>query len=172
MNRVLFGVAALSLTAALFPATASATTHLLPQVKSMSGCLVKPGTGKRPIAHLTVCGANYTDVLLAVNARRETYAVAVGIHRAQHRPIQACRCAAGLVLQKAQQVAQFTRRRFRDWWANPKTSAGHKLKGCLKNAALALGGYFAYYVATGNWDDNQALWLTGVACGVGSIVDA
>ena len=152
--------------------SSSAAGHaFLPQVRAHAGCLVKPGP-HRPLPRLTLCGAQYTDAILAVNARRELYPVAVGIHRARHAPIEACRCSAGRVLQKAQQVATFTRRRFKDWWADPRTSAGRKLKGCLKNAALALGAYYAQYVITHKWDDEEMAWLVGVACGVGSVVDA
>lgn len=146
------------------------STPLLQQVRSQWRCLVT--STAKPKLH--VCGANYTDVLLAVNAKRELRPVAIGVARASHRPVQACRCTAGQTLQKAQQVATFSRRRFRDWWANPKTPAGHKLKGCLKNAALALGAYYAVYVASGgkHWDDDEVMWGVGIACGIGAIVDA
>ena len=88
--------------------------------------------------------------------------------------MQACRCYAGVVLQKAQQVATFTRRRFSEWWRDPKTPAGHHLKGCLKNAALAFGAAYAIYVASGGktWDDGTVAWAVAVACGFGAVVDA
>jgi len=145
---------------------------LLPQVRAMRACLTIPAPNGGTITHLTICGANYTDVLLAVNARRELTPVAVGYARASHRPIQACRCTAGVILQKAQQVATFTRRRFRDWWLNPKTPAGHALKGCLKNAALTLGAFLGVAISTGHWDDSEVLWGVAFACGVGAYVDA
>jgi hypothetical protein len=171
MRRLAFGVAV----AALFTVgvqEASATQLLLPQVRSMRACLTTTTPSGRVVKHLTVCGANYTDVLMAVNARRFLYPVAVGVHRATHQPVEACRCKAGVVLQKAQQVATFTRRRFRDWWANPKTPAGRKLKGCLKNAALALGAELGLYLSGRTWDDAEVVAVVGIACGVGSVVDA
>jgi hypothetical protein len=169
MRRALTVVLALVVLA--IPVSQAQATALSRQVVSQRACLIKP-TAHGNAARLTICGANYTSILLGVNARRELYPVAVGVHRALHRPIEACRCAAGKVLQKDQVVMTFTRRRFREWWGDPKTRAGHHLKGCLKNAAMALGGYLAVYLATGHWDDAEAMWLTGVACGVGSVVDA
>lgn len=170
MRRIVAAAAAVFVLAPV--AQASASQALWPQVWSMRNCLTIPGPGGSRIPHRTLCGVQYTDVLLAVNARRALLPTAVGIARARHVGIQACRCQAGIVLMKAQQIAPYTRRRFAQWWADPKTPAGHHLKGCLKNAAIALGAFIAVKIATGHWDDSEVVWGTAFACGVGSVVDA
>jgi hypothetical protein len=150
--------------------TAGATsTPLLQQVRSQWRCLVtKEG---KPQFH--VCGARYADAFLAVNARRETYPVAVGIHRAAHQPIERCRCQAGQVLHKAQVVARYRRRRFNHWWKKPGTPAGDKLKGCLKNAAAAFGAAYAVYASSGGktWNDDEVAWSVAIACGIGVVTE-
>lgn len=172
LGRALLGAAALTVAAGLLPATAGASQHLLPQVKRMAGCLVMRAPHGGYIPRLTVCGANYTDVLLAVNAPRERYPIALGMARYSHRPVEACQCKANAILVKAQQVAKYNRRQFRSWWKKPRTPAGHALRGCLKGAASVLGAWLATAFSTGHWDDSQVLWSLAFGCGVGALADA
>jgi len=167
---VVAALVAVGLSVALGAEVAHADTALLRQVKSQQSCLLSPTKRVR----LAVCGANYVDVLLAVNRARVTYPVAVGIAHARHTTIEVCRCGASRVLVTATTVSKYTRRRFADWWKRPGTRAGDRLKGCLKNAALALGASLALYWASGGkrWSDSDVIWSTAVACGIGAVVDA
>jgi hypothetical protein len=149
--------------------TAHASTALQRSVAQNRLCFLHPFTHR---ARVTVCGGNYVDVLLAANARRVQYQVASGIARARGTRIEACQCGAHKLLVNAQAKATYTRRKFADWWANPGTMPGRRLKGCLKNAALALAGELALTLAGRKWDDKEVVAVTAFACGAGAVVDA
>jgi hypothetical protein len=115
--------------------------------------------------HVKACWPNYTAAVIAVNASWLVPSVAQGVARATRSPVQRCGCRAGRILQSDQRVAAYSRRRFRDWWRNPGTGPGKRLRNCL----LAAGGVLAAKVAelaNGNgWDDRKTLLDMGAACG-------
>ena len=120
--------------------------------------------------HIPLCWQNYTADLLGVNARVLQYEVALGIAHAKHQPVQSCGCMAGRILQLDQKVMLYSRRKFRQWWAEPGTKAGRRLKGCLIGAAIALGGHVVQLIANpSSWNDWGVLSDTAYLCGVGAI---
>lgn len=147
---------------------AHADTALEKQVKSQRSCLLT--STNRP--RVAICGANYMNTLLVVNARVVRHPIAVGISRASGIAIPACECGAVKILASANAKSRLTRRKFGDWWRNPKTMAGRRLKGCLKNAALALGALLVHAYATGEWSDREAVVGIAALCGIGAVVDA
>lgn len=149
--------------------TARASTALQRSVEKQRLCFLHPFT-HRP--RVTRCGGNYVDVLLAANARRAQYPVAVGIARARGTAVEACQCGAHKLLVNAKVKATYKRRKFASWWDHPGTMPGRRLKGCLKNAALALGGELALTMTGRKWDDAEVFAVTAMACGGGAVLDA
>jgi hypothetical protein len=138
-------------------------------VYDLRGCYVRVIPHQRPALRVRLCGNAYVDLLIAANPLPFRDPIERGVQAASGGSAAACTCAAKQLERKAQKVSQYSRRRFRDWWKQPGTKAGHRLKGCLIGAAIALGGHIVQYLATGDWDDASVISDTGYACGIGAV---